>query len=103
MAPTNKNSNKKETTTKATGNGDRKPAASKGSPSTAFFWDFFVPNGAPANLSKTINPGIGLVNSAPLRTHSLTFDNKDEHDHIMQLTTRSMPVVEGKTSFSSLF
>ena len=36
MAPTNKNSNKKETPTKATGNGDRKPAASKGSPSSAF-------------------------------------------------------------------
>ena len=57
----------------------------------AFFWDFFVPNGAPANLTKSLNPRIGLVNSAPLKTHSLTFSDSTEYNRIMNLFNSSDP------------
>ena len=52
--------------------------------SEAFFWQFWVP-GAPAHLGHNVNPGLALVNGAPVTTHSLTFSDKSEFTKILDL------------------
>ena len=48
----------------------------------AFFWQFWVP-GAPCYLDHNINGSVALVNGAPLTTHSLTFANQSDYNHLL--------------------
>ena len=56
----------------------------------AFFWQFWVP-GAPAFLTHDINGELGLVNGAPITTHSLTFTDIGEHERIESILQGENP------------
>ena len=50
----------------------------------AFFWQFFV-KGAPYHLTQGVNNDLAMVNGSPLKGHSLTLADKEEHDRIVEL------------------